>query len=354
MNIEKIDKLIEVALKNKSDICFSKIECLGLKKEELNYLIKKLDENKINISKESIDKIINGKILVSDDDLFIKDSVKQYFKEVGEFLILSECEEKILFYEYKKHKSLELKQKLVSFYLRVVVSVAVNYEQRIKNTSYDFLDIIQEGNKGLIRAIDKFDITLGTRFSGYASWWIRQAIENELMENTKLIRVPIHLVEVYNKILKYKKTCGIDNLSDLELAKAIGTNEKRVKDAQKIVGRIIVSLDEYIYDSEDFLKLERISIVEPTMEEKTLNKLEFQKIDEIMRSVLTEKEFFVVSCKNGIINEINKYPDKKTLTEVGRIMGLTRERIRQILDDAYKKIRTACQNEISKPQKTKK
>ena len=352
--MEKIDQLIEYAINNNKSICFSKIECLDLTTEELNYLIKNLDENGINISDESIYNLINSKMNIYNNNFTIYESIKQYFKEVGEISTLTECEEKILFYKYKKHRSIDLKQKIVSFYLRLVVSVATNYKYRIKNTSYDFLDIIQEGNKGLMRAVDKFDVNLGTRFSAYASWWIRQAIEIELMENSKAIRIPVHLVEIYNKISNYKKTCGIKELSDQTIASAIGETEKRVKEAQKIVGRIIVSLDEYIYDNEEISKLNRISLAEPTLEENTIDKLEFLKLNELMKSVLNEKEFFVVSCKNGIINEINKYPDNKTLTEVGQIMGLTRERIRQILEDAYEKMRVACENQVNKPNKTKK
>ena len=350
--MEEIKQLIKHAIENGKKIdCFQFIK-LNLNGIEMDNLLKQLEQNKIHIEATSIYKLIKSKekeLKKNDNNIF--ESAEQYFKEINQLDILNACEEKILFYFYRENKTDEVRNYIASFYLKLVSSIAMEYVQKIKNTSYQFLDIIQDGNIGLIKAVEKYDVMIGARFSIYATWWIKRYIDVGLMEKSKSIRVPLKILEDYNKIIKiitmYKNE-GKKHPTNSKIASELEITENRVNYVLNIMSKTVVSLDEYVGDLKKNTKFAMIPSDELSLEELVIENDEYELIKRIMRGVLTEKEFFVVSCKNGFINESNKIPGEKTLDEVGKILGLTRERIRQILKPAYEKIKNAYENDIVK------
>ncbi len=261
----------------------------------------------------------------------LDDPVRMYLKEIGQVRLLSADEEVDLAKRVCEGDQ-EAKNKLTEANLRLVVSIAKKYSGR----GLHILDLIQEGNTGLIRAVDKFDWTKGNKFSTYATWWIRQAITRAIADQARTIRVPVHMVEVINKATR----CNRKLVQELgreptveEIAAELGLPVEKIIEANRTAADTL-SLDTPVGDEEDtsigsFVEDERT----PGPADATSNALLAEALREIL-DTLTEREADVLRMRFGMYDGRTH-----TLEEVGQIFGVTRERIRQIENKAIRKLR---------------
>ena len=261
----------------------------------------------------------------------LDDPVRMYLKEIGQVKLLS-AEEEVELAKRVAEGDQEAKNKLTEANLRLVVSIAKKYSGR----GLHILDLIQEGNTGLIRAVDKFDWTKGNKFSTYATWWIRQAITRAIADQARTIRVPVHMVEVINKATR----CNRKLVQELgreptveEIAKELGLPVEKIIEANRTAADTL-SLDTPVGDEEDtsigsFVEDERT----PGPADATSNALLAEALKEIL-DTLTEREADVLRMRFGMYDGRTH-----TLEEVGQIFGVTRERIRQIENKAIRKLR---------------
>jgi len=263
------------------------------------------------------------------------DSVQMYLKEIGRYKLISAAEEKELAKRITQGDE-EAKNILARANLRLVVSIAKKYIGR--STDLTLLDLIQEGNLGLFKAVEKFDWTKGYKFSTYATWWIRQAITRALADQSRTIRIPVHMVET---IAKYKQVVrrlsqdlGREPLPQ-EIATEMGVDVEKIHIIEKI-NQSTASLDKPTGDSSE----EKSTLGEFIADEKILSpdqeasrRILSDQIKEIL-SDLTEKEQQILQMRHGLKDGV-----MYTLEEVGKEFGVTRERIRQIEAKAHEKIR---------------
>ena len=261
----------------------------------------------------------------------LDDPVRMYLKEIGQVRLLS-AEEEVELAKRVSEGDQEAKNKLTEANLRLVVSIAKKYSGR----GLHILDLIQEGNTGLIRAVDKFDWTKGNKFSTYATWWIRQAITRAIADQARTIRVPVHMVEVINKATR----CNRKLVQELgreptveEIAAELNLPVEKIIEANRTAADTL-SLDTPVGDEEDtsigsFVEDERT----PGPADATSNALLAEALKEIL-DTLTEREADVLRMRFGMYDGRTH-----TLEEVGQIFGVTRERIRQIENKAIRKLR---------------
>jgi len=261
----------------------------------------------------------------------LDDPVRMYLKEIGQIRLLS-AEEEVELAKRVSEGDQTAKNKLTEANLRLVVSIAKKYSGR----GLHILDLIQEGNTGLIRAVDKFDWTKGNKFSTYATWWIRQAITRAIADQARTIRVPVHMVEVINKATR----CNRKLVQELgreptveEIAAELNLPVEKIIEANRTAADTL-SLDTPVGDEEDtsigsFVEDERT----PGPADATSNALLAEALKEIL-DTLTEREADVLRMRFGMYDGRTH-----TLEEVGQIFGVTRERIRQIENKAIRKLR---------------
>ena len=278
---------------------------------------------------ESPDKILEE--LSNSKDVKISDPVRMYLKEIGRINLLSSDEE----FEYAKLAEQGddyAKNMLAESNLRLVVSIAKRYVGR----GMLFLDLIQEGNIGLMKAVDKFDPSKGYKFSTYATWWIRQAITRAIADQARTIRIPVHMVETINKLARVQRQLTQElnrEPTDEELAKKIGISVEKVREVYKI-SQDPVSLETPIGEEDDshlgdFIK-----------DERTMSPEEYATIEMLKEELsgvlltLTEREEKVLRLRFGLDDG-----QCRTLEEVGQVFNVTRERIRQIEAKALRKLR---------------
>lgn len=274
-----------------------------------------------------------GEIEVSDSakNIPTDDPVRMYFKEIGKVPLLTAEEERDLAIRIEQGDE-EAKKKLCESNLRLVVSIA----RRYLNRGLSFLDLIQEGNLGLIKAVEKFDYTKGYKFSTYATWWIRQAITRSIADQARTIRIPVHMVETINKLIRISRQLlqeyGREPTSE-EIAREMGISVEKVREIKKI-SQDPVSLETPIGEEEDshlgdFIPDEDI----PSPVDAAAYSMLQKQLREVL-DTLSEREKKVLILRFGLDDG-----RPRTLEEVGREFNVTRERIRQIEAKALRKLR---------------
>ena len=278
----------------------------------------------------SVEELLNDDLSLP-KNLSINDPVRMYLKEIGKISLLTLDEELELSKRIEEGDE-EAKSKLAESNLRLVVSIAKRYVGR----NLSFLDLIQEGNIGLMKAVDKFDSSKGYKFSTYATWWIRQAITRAIADQAKTIRVPVHMVETINKLKRVQRQMTLEldrEPTEEELSKALNMPEDKIREIIKI-SLDPLSLETPIGEEEDshlgdFVKDDKSL----SPEEYAINEVLKDEISELLLT-LTEREEQVIKLRFGLIDGTCR-----TLEEVGTIFGVTRERIRQIEAKALRKLR---------------
>ncbi len=379
---EKVKKFIEQAIKSKKVQMKDVIEFISKENIDSEYVTKiydELDKAKVNLilddEDEDKDLLIDGKIkqeleedpdkkddenapvadldiepnledidetekdlLFQDmqdmsfvDNLNVDDPVKMFLKEIGKIRLLTYEEENILAERMLKGDK-EAKQQLIESNLRLVVSIAKKYIGRGMN----FLDLIQEGNLGLIKAVDKFDQTKGYKFSTYATWWIRQAITRAIADQARTIRIPVHMVETINKLIKTSRhllqTLGREPTPE-EIAAELEMPVEKVRDILK-VSQEPISLETPVGEEDESNLGNFIPDDEaPSPSEQAADTLLREHIEEVMQT-LTPREAKVLKLRFGLEDG-----RMRTLEEVGKEFDVTRERIRQIEAKALRKLR---------------
>ena len=334
----KLDQLINIAKEKKG----------VLEQDDINDVFSdmELEPSKIEqiydyLETQNIDVIGNlNEIEVDDTDIdfsnlqdviSIDDPVRMYLKEIGKVPLLS-AEEEIVLAQRMQEGDQEAKKKLAEANLRLVVSIAKRYVGR----GMLFLDLIQEGNLGLIKAVEKFDYTKGFKFSTYATWWIRQAITRAIADQARTIRIPVHMVETINKLMRVSRQLlqelGRDPQPE-EIAKRMEMPVSKVREIMKI-SQEPVSLETPIGEEEDshlgdFIPDEDI----PVPAEAAAFTLLKEQLIEVL-DTLTEREQKVLRLRFGLDDG-----RARTLEEVGKEFSVTRERIRQIEAKALRKLR---------------
>lgn len=347
---EKLKELLVIAKKKKNVLEYSEITDLfsdmNLTAEQMDSILEYLEKNNIDtlrttddddepdpeeavLDEEDID--VEKIDLSVPDGISIEDPVRMYLKEIGKVPLLSADEE----IELAKRMELgdeEAKKKLAEANLRLVVSIAKRYVGR----GMLFLDLIQEGNLGLIKAVEKFDYRKGYKFSTYATWWIRQAITRAIADQARTIRIPVHMVETINKLIRVSRQL-LQELgrepSPQEIADEMDIPVERVREILKI-SQEPVSLETPIGEEEDshlgdFIQDDNV----PVPAEAAAFTLLKEQLNEVL-GTLTEREQKVLKLRFGLEDG-----RARTLEEVGKVFNVTRERIRQIEAKALRKLR---------------
>ncbi|RRD65707.1 RNA polymerase sigma factor RpoD [Fretibacterium sp. OH1220_COT-178] len=265
------------------------------------------------------------------DDIPLTDPVRMYLREIGKVALLT-AEEEVVLAQRMEEGDVKAKQKLIDANLRLVVSIAKKYIGR----GMLFLDLIQEGNLGLIRAVEKFDYRRGFKFSTYATWWIRQAITRAIADQARTIRVPVHMVETINKMVRISRQL-VQQLgrepTDEEIAAEMEIDPARVEEIRRI-SQLPVSLETPIGEEEDSQLGDFIEDRDlPSPDEAAAGHLLHEQIEEML-ATLSSREREVLHYRFGL-EDGHSY----TLEEVGRKFNVTRERIRQIEAKALRKLR---------------
>ena len=343
---EDIEKIIS-EVKSKGKITYGELASkLGdASADQIDEVFNAFENNGIDVLKDDIDDIepdaedledvedISIEDLDVDnlDGVSIDDPVRMYLREIGKIPLLTYDQELEL-----AKKVLEgdeaAKQKLAESNLRLVVSIAKKYVGR----GMLFLDLIQEGNMGLIKAVEKFDYTKGYKFSTYATWWIRQAITRAIADQARTIRIPVHMVETINRLIRTSRQLLQQNGREPtpeEIAKEMDISVERVLEIQKIA-QDPVSLETPIGEEDDSHLGDFIQDEDsPSPQEAASYTMLREQLDEVM-STLTPREAKVLRLRFGLDDG-----KARTLEEVGREFQVTRERIRQIEAKALRKLR---------------
>ena len=344
---DRKNDLVELGKKNNNILTFEQLaealKGLDIDNDSLDDLYNTLMENGIEVVAEdsgsSEGPKMNDKeeenLVLSDEeitkDININDPVRMYLKEIGRISLLSTEEELELSVKIANGDEMA-KNVLAESNLRLVVSIAKRYVGR----GLLFLDLIQEGNIGLMKAVEKFDYGKGYKFSTYATWWIRQAITRALADQARTIRVPVHMVETINKMARVQRQMTLElnrEPSEEELAEKMGITVEKVREVMKI-SQDPVSLDTPIGEEDDshlgdFIKDERSM----SPEEYATNEILKEEIKNVLMT-LQEREQEVLELRCGLVDGTSH-----TLEEVGKKFNVTRERIIQIEAKALRKLR---------------
>ena len=384
---QKLIEILELGKKKKNMLEYQEIadffKDLNLDPEKFEMVIDYLEQNGIDVLKISNDDDVDDDIILDDEDevevekidlsvpegVSVEDPVRMYLKEIGKVPLLSadeeielaqnmedgavatekinvlkgridgaseeekaEIKEEIKTLQRDVDKGADAKKRLAEANLRLVVSIAKRYVGR----GMLFLDLIQEGNLGLIKAVEKFDYKKGYKFSTYATWWIRQAITRAIADQARTIRIPVHMVETINKLIRVSRQL-LQELgrepSPEEIAKEMNMPVERVREILKI-SQEPVSLETPIGEEEDshlgdFIQDDNV----PVPAEAAAQTLLKEQLDEVL-DTLTEREQKVLRLRFGMNDG-----RARTLEEVGKEFDVTRERIRQIEAKALRKLR---------------
>jgi len=312
--IEELDDLYDVLLREKVDVFDSVTE-----KE-----IAEDEKAAAELSREL-------EILATLEDKTLTDPVRMYLKEIGKVPLLT-AEEEINLAQKIEKGNIKAKQKLIKSNLRLVVSIAKRYVGR----GLTFLDLIQEGNQGLMRAVEKYDWRRGYKFSTYATWWIRQAITRAIADQARTIRIPVHMVETINRLYRASRQLMQEldrEPTPEEIADELGISPQRVREILKI-SQSTTSLEKPVGDDGDSLLGDFIQDTShPSPDESASRRLLRDNVKEVL-DTLTEREAKVLKMRFGL----DGYKPM-TLEEVGKAFGVTRERVRQIECKALRKLK---------------
>lgn len=357
--LEKLKKLVDLAKTKQNALDITEINDFfaadNLSPENMEQIYNYLEQNNIDVIPEVIDETaLNDDLLMLDDvdDDFMKngeeedidldaidllegigteDPVRMYLKEIGTVPLLS-AEEELRLAKRKAEGDVSAKERLIEANLRLVVSIAKRYTGR----GMSFLGLVQEGNLGLIKGVEKFDYTKGYKLSTYATWWIRQSVTRALADQARTIRVPVHMVETINKMSKMQRKLTLElgyEPSVTELAEALDMTEDKVMEIMQIA-REPASLETPIGEEDDsnlgdFVADNNVVTPEGNVESVMLR----EHIDALLGD-LKERERQVIVLRFGLEDG---HP--RTLEEVGKEFNVTRERIRQIEAKALRKLR---------------
>ena len=354
---EKLKQLVAHGKKNKSILELQEINDffsdMELDAEQMEKVYEYLEANHIDVLRvsgdgdgiEELDDVDDSDIVLTDEDdvdmekidlsvpdgISIEDPVRMYLKEIGKVPLLS-ADEEVELAKRMAEGDEDAKKRLAEANLRLVVSIAKRYVGR----GMLFLDLIQEGNLGLIKAVEKFDYHKGFKFSTYATWWIRQAITRAIADQARTIRIPVHMVETINKLIRVSRQLlqelGREPTPE-EIAAELDMPVERVREILKI-SQEPVSLETPIGEEEDshlgdFIQDDNV----PVPAEAAAQTLLKEQLDEVL-DTLTEREQKVLRLRFGMDDG-----RQRTLEEVGQLFGVTRERIRQIEAKALRKLR---------------
>ena len=348
--IEKVKELIALGKKKKSILELQEINDffsdMELDSEQMDKVFEALeasnidvlrigegdeDDDDIEIMLTEEDEVDMEKIDLSvPDGISIEDPVRMYLKEIGKVPLLS-AEEEIELARRMEEGDEDAKKRLAEANLRLVVSIAKRYVGR----GMLFLDLIQEGNLGLIKAVEKFDYNKGFKFSTYATWWIRQAITRAIADQAKTIRVPVHMVETINKVVRARRTLTQElgrEPSNKEIAEMLGEDEDRVTEIMSF-SQDPVSMEAPVGDEDDSHLgdfVQDSNALSP--EENAIAEMRNKQISLAMKD-LTDREQEVITLRFGLDGN-----QPHTLEEVGQMFHVTRERIRQIEAKALRKL----------------
>lgn len=320
-DIDQIDKLYEALDSLGIDVteCFDDDDLVGDLGDE------------IETDLENFDKPENMEKILAQEGLTIDDPVKLYLKEIGRVPLL-DAEREAELAKRMSEGDEEAKRELVEANLRLVVSIAKRYVGK----GLFFLDLIQEGNLGLMKAVSKFDYTKGYKFSTYATWWIRQAITRAIADQARTIRIPVHMVETIHKVTKVSRQMLQEKgreVSAAEVAKEMNMNPDKVREIMKIA-QDPISLETPVGEEEDSHIGDFIEDQEsPAPAEAASYELLREQLNEVLHT-LTPREEQVLRLRFGLEDG-----RQRTLEEVGQQFNITRERIRQIEAKALRKLR---------------
>lgn len=263
----------------------------------------------------------------------LPDAVQLYLKEIGKTPLLTKDEEREFAKRAEKGDE-EARQKLIKANLRLVVSIAKRYVNRSPNLS--ILDLIQEGNIGLSKAVEKFDYRKGFKFSTYATWWIRQAVTRALADQSRTIRIPVHMVETISKYAQTRRQLiqelGRDPLPE-EIAAEMGVDVEKVEHIQKI-SQEVLSIEQPVGDEEDSVLADFIKDEQNVTPDQAVSRALLKDLIKEILVDLSDREQKILNMRFGLEDGM-----QHTLEEVGKVFGVTRERIRQIEAKALEKIR---------------
>ena len=349
--LERVRGLITVARKKKNILEYQEVNDyfadMKLNEEQFDRLLELLEQSGVDVLRitSEEDDIPDEEILLSEEDevdmenidlsvpdgISIEDPVRMYLKEIGKVPLLS-AEEEIELAQRMEDGDEDAKKRLAEANLRLVVSIAKRYVGR----GMLFLDLIQEGNLGLIKAVEKFDYRKGYKFSTYATWWIRQAITRAIADQARTIRIPVHMVETINKLIRVSRQLlqelGREPTPE-EIAEEMNMPVERVREILKI-SQEPVSLETPIGEEEDshlgdFIQDDNV----PVPADAAAFSLLKEQLNEVL-GTLTEREQKVLRLRFGLDDG-----RARTLEEVGKEFNVTRERIRQIEAKALRKLR---------------
>lgn len=346
-----LDKMVKKVVKDvkkdktitEKDFTVRLIKSYNLQGKAVDQLVQKFEDNGISIVDENGDpsklalkkqkdvEKAELKDMSAPSSVRMNDSVRMYLKEIGRVPLLT-ADQEIALAKRIEAGDEEAKHELAEANLRLVVSIAKRYIGR----GMSFLDLIQEGNMGLMKAVDKFDYCLGFKFSTYATWWIRQAITRAIADQARTIRIPVHMVEIINKLIRIQRQL----LKDLgreptpeEIGAELNMPANKVRDIFKIEQEP-VSLETPVGEEDDSHLGDFIEDKDATSPEQSASDEMLKEQLEQVLETLTDREEIVLRLRFGLDDGRTR-----TLEEVGKVFGVTRERIRQIEAKALRKLR---------------